>query len=607
MTSVPSERIIVLDFGGQYAHLIASRVRRLSVYSEIVLPSQPPSDLDGARGLILSGGPSSVYSTEQPQYDARWFETGLPMLGLCYGHQLLAKHFGGEVARGDRQEYGSTVVEVTSATGVLAGLGPQERVWMSHGDSVKGLPPGFAVLGTTEDCPIAAMGDPERKIYGLQFHPEVTHTEHGRAILDSFLTLCGCHRAWSMERFVAQAAERLHRQVGSRNVFLLVSGGVDSAVAFALLTNVLGEERVIGLHIDNGFMRLNESGLVRESLDRAGFRNLRLVDASEEFLEAVKGVADPQQKRQIVGDTFIKVQSDAVRDIGLDPEHWILGQGTLYPDIIESGGSTHAAVIKTHHNRVEIIRKLIEEGRVIEPLDQLYKDEVRQVGRQLGLPVALVNRHPFPGPGLSVRCLCSDGSDEPVPDDARQQVRDIAAQFGVEASILPVRSVGVQGDARTYARPAAITGIVPRTPEDWERLGRLSTALTNTVPTVNRVVVLCWPDRLPELRLRRRYLVRERLELLRLLDDISMTAIAEDGLMEAVFQFPTILVPLSPAPDGESVVLRPVESTDVMTASFAALPATTVEKIVARMRAVPRVEAILYDITNKPPATMEWE
>jgi len=607
MRPLPPERIVVLDFGGQYTHLIANRVRRLKVYSEIVLPSQPPERLHGVRGLILSGGPSSVYSPDQPPYDSRWLETGLPTLGLCYGHQLLARHFGGVVERGERQEYGSAQMTVTRAAGVLKSFGPQERVWMSHGDSVKRVPDGFEVLGATDDCPVAAMGDPKRRIYGLQFHPEVTHTERGLTILDNFLSICGCERTWTMEQFVAQAQGRIRRQVGNRNVFLLVSGGVDSAVSFVLLTEALGEERVIGLHIDNGFMRLRESQLVRESLEKAGFHNLHVVDASGEFLEAVKQVADPQEKRQIIGDTFIRVQTEAVHRFGLDPEHWILGQGTLYPDIIESGGTRHAAVIKTHHNRVQIIRELVEQGRVIEPLDQLYKDEVRQVGRQIGLPEALVNRHPFPGPGLSVRCLCSNGDEEPISDDARRQVNDLATRFGLKGDILPVRSVGVQGDARTYAHPAVVSGIIPRSREQWGHLEQLSTTLTNTVPAVNRVVFLCWPETLPALGLRPRHLERSRLDLLRLADDISMTAIAEDGVMEAIFQFPTILLPLSSAPQGESIVLRPLESTDVMTASFAALPVGTLEKIVTRMRALPRIEAIFYDITHKPPATMEWE
>lgn len=601
-----ADRIVVLDFGGQYSHLIANRVRRLHAFSEIVLPSEAPVNLDGVKGLILSGGPSSVYSPDQPAYDPAWFGLGLPILGLCYGHQLLAKHLGGEVARGDRQEYGFAQLEIEDPHGPLAGLEPVERVWMSHGDSVKRVPDGFSVMASTEDCPIAAMGDAERRIYGLQFHPEVTHTPHGQQMLDGFLEICGCARTWTMERFISDAEERIRRQTGDRNVFMLVSGGVDSSVAFVLLSRALGEDRVIGLHIDNGFMRIDESKLVKESLDAAGFHNLHVVDASDDFLGAVEGVTDPQEKRQIIGDTFIKVQQEELERIGLEPEHWMLGQGTLYPDIIESGGTRHAAVIKTHHNRVDVIRRMLEQDKIVEPLDQLYKDEVRQVGRQLGLSDALVGRHPFPGPGLSVRCLCSDGSETAIDETARQQVREIAKGFGLEADILPVRSVGVQGDERTYRRPAVLWA-APGTQVDWQTLERVSTAITNSVPAVNRVVRLVYPSALPALGLRRRYLERPRLDLLRMADDAAMSMLTEDGLTDAIFQFPTILIPLGVTEDGESVVLRPLESTDVMTASFAILPDASLGKLVTRLSTIKSIDAVFYDITHKPPATMEWE
>ena len=604
MTPTTHDRILVLDFGGQYTHLIANRIRRLNAYSEILAPAVNPASLDLAdvKGLILSGGPSSVYSPTQPAYDAAWFDLGLPTLGLCYGHQLLAKHFGGQVARGNRQEYGIASLSINEVEGVLVEMSPRETVWMSHGDSVQKLPEGFKALGSTADCPIAAMGDPERNIYGLQFHPEVTHTPNGMKILDAFLTITGCSRTWTTENFIEESEERIRRQAGERNVFLLVSGGVDSSVCFALMTRALGEDRVIGLHVDNGFMRLNESALVAEAMAEAGFPNLEVVDASARFLGNVEGVADPQTKRQIIGDTFIDVQQEQVARMGLDPDHWILGQGTLYPDIIESGGSEHADVIKTHHNRVDVIRQLLEEGKVIEPLDQLYKDEVRQVGRQLGLSDAVVQRHPFPGPGLSVRCLCSNGEDEPVDPEAIENVRRIAGEFGLEADILPVRSVGVQGDVRTYAHPAVLMGNA-----DWDTLEEASTTLTNSVPLVNRAVWLCAPGTLPALRIRKRYLDRKRLDLLRLADDISMKTLEEDGIMDDVFQFPTILAPMAATEGGETVVLRPLDSTDVMTARFSRLPAETLHRIVDRIMGLAGVDAVLYDITNKPPATMEWE
>ena len=602
------ERILVLDFGGQYAHLIANRVRRLNVYSEIVLPSNPPDDLGGVRGLILSGGPSSVYDPDQPPYDPAWFDTGLPTLGLCYGHQLLAKHLGGEVASAGHQEYGIARLRVERAEGILRGLGPTEQVWMSHGDSVTRTPNGFETIGATGDCPIAAMGDMRRNVYGVQFHPEVTHTPNGMAMLDNFLDMCTSERSWTMDRFIDDSQARIREQVEDRNVFLLVSGGVDSSVAFALLTRALGEERVVGLHVDNGFMRKDESKLVERAMGAAGFGNLHVTDASETFLDAVAGVVDPQEKREIIGDTFIRVQRDEAARLGLGGDDWLLGQGTLYPDIIESGGTEHAAVIKTHHNRVDIIREMIAENRVVEPLDQLYKDEVRQVGRSLGIDEALVRRHPFPGPGLAVRCLCSDGSADPVEEPARAQTREIAARYGLDGDILPARSVGVQGDFRTYAHPAVVSGDA-----GWETLERLSTALTNGVRAVNRVVWLVRPSGTTatefagDIAPRAATLDGQRLDLLREADDITMRALAEFGRMDDIFQFPTILVPLGLRPGGESVVLRPLESTDVMTARFAPLPPEALCAMADRIAGLPGIDAVLYDVTHKPPATMEWE
>ncbi len=605
MTRPSPDRILVLDFGGQYAHLIANRVRRLGVYSEIVLPSEDPGDVDdigSVRGLILSGGPSSVYSPEAPEFDSRWLDLDLPILGLCYGHQLIAQHFGGRVTSAGEQEYGLASLTIVRAEGVLDGLGPTERVWMSHGDSVTRLPAGFEALAGTGDCPVAAMGDIARGIYGLQFHPEVTHTPRGMDILDNFLSIGECDREWTMERFVNDAEDRIRQQVGDRNVFLLVSGGVDSSVCFALLSRALGDDRVVGLHVDNGCMRLNESSLVEEAMKGAGLGNLNVVDASDEFLSELSGVADPQRKRQIIGDKFIAVQQQAVDRLGLDPEHWILGQGTLYPDIIESGGTKHAAVIKTHHNRVDVIRQLLAEGKVIEPLDQLYKDEVREVGRREGLPEELVRRHPFPGPGLAVRCLCSDGEADRIGDELRDRVRDVAREFGLDGDVLPVRSVGVQGDERTYSPPAVLIGDA-----SWEQLERASTRITNAIREVNRVVWLNWPDEMPELSIHERYLDRARLDLLRQADDVSMRTVAEDGLMDQVFQYPTILLPLGATSSGESIVLRPLESTDVMTARFAELPRETLDRTVARIAELGGIDAVFFDITHKPPATMEWE
>ena len=595
--------IVVLDFGGQYAHLIANRIRRLRVHAEIRSPETAVADLQDADGLILSGGPASVYDPEAPAYNPEILAMGKPMLGLCYGHQLLCHRLGGQVERGATHEFGAAYLHVDKAEGVLAGLDERERVWMSHRDHVAALPPGFVVLGATEDCPVAAMGDAERKIYGLQFHPEVTHTVRGMDILDNFAALCGAERNWTMERYTEETIERIREQAQGRNVFLFVSGGVDSSVAFLLLNRALGAERVLGLHIDNGFMREGETALVERLMKGAGLHNLEVVDASAEFLAATEGIADPEEKRRRIGEEFIRVRDRALAALALDPDEWLLGQGTLYTDTIESGGTENAAVIKTHHNRVGVIDQLLAEGKVVEPLDQLYKDEARTLGETLGLPHHLVWRHPFPGPGLAVRALCSEGPDaENLAFETVAEAQKVAATFGLVLDVLPLRSVGVQGDSRTYAHPAVVTG-----QREWKTLEAISTELTNNFPLINRVIYLLGPTPRPQQSLKEGYLTRDRLDLLRRADAINMEALERHGLMEEVTQMPTVLLPLSSDGVQESVALRPIATYDFMTARFCPLPQAFLDDVCERLLALAGIEAVFYDITHKPPGTVEWE
>lgn len=593
--------IVVLDFGGQYAHLIANRLRRLRVHAEIRSPATAVADLQDADGLILSGGPASVYDPQAPAYNPEILAMGKPMLGLCYGHQLLCHRLGGQVERGATHEFGAAHLHVQRAEGVLAGLDARERVWMSHRDHVAALPPGFAVLGATENCPVAAMGDPERKIYGLQFHPEVTHTVRGMDILDNFAALCGAERCWTMARYTEQAIERIRAQAKGRNVFLFVSGGVDSSVAFLLLNRALGAERVRGLHIDNGFMREGESARVERLMKEAGLHNLTVVDDSANFLAATAGIADPEEKRRRIGEEFIRARERALFMLTLNPDEWLLGQGTLYTDTIESGGTENAAVIKTHHNRVGVLDQLLAEGKVIEPLDQLYKDEVRALGETLGLPPHLVWRHPFPGPGLAVRVLCSETPSTRALETA-PEAQKVAAAFGLALDVLPLRSVGVQGDGRTYAHPAVVTG-----PSEWKTLEALSTELTNRFPAINRVIYLLGPTPRPLQTLKPGYLTCDRLDLLRRADASAMAALERHGLMREVTQMPTVLLPLSSDGVQESVVLRPIATSDFMTARFCRLPPPFLDDVCERLLALAGIEAVFYDITHKPPGTVEWE
>ncbi len=598
------ERIGVLDFGGQYTHLIANRIRRLRVYSEIVSPEDDSDRLRNFKGLILSGGPSSVYDADQPGFNPNLFDLGIPVLGLCYGHHLMAQTLGGLVRPGRTKEYGAAQLEIQEKTGILEGLEDAETVWMSHGDYVAQAPPGFGVLGSTASCAIAAMGDPERNLYGLQFHPEVTHTPEGMRMLENFVTLCGCERNWTMGNYIESSIQGIRDRMGDRNVFLFVSGGVDSTVAFVLLEKALGAERVYGLHIDNGLMRKNESAFVRDSLLEHGFTNFHVVDAGEDFLSALGGVVHPEEKRRIIGTQFIEVRDRAMEQLGLDPEQWILGQGTIYPDTIESGGTKNAAVIKTHHNRVALVEELIAQGKVIEPLSQLYKDEVREVGERLGIPKSLVWRHPFPGPGLGVRALCSDGSESlgEAERNAEAGAQEIAQKAGLDARILPIKSVGVQGDFRTYAHPVALIGTA-----DWRTLESVSTEITNRIPKINRAVLLLRPDTLPPLFVKSCDLTKKRLDLLREADAIATHALEQHGLMDAIWQMPVVLLPLSPDGEKESIVLRPVVSREAMTARFSEIPMDVARKMADDISALSGIEAVFYDVTHKPPGTIEWE
>ncbi len=595
--------IAVLDFGGQYAHLIANRVRRLRSYSEVFPPTVDSSELEGVCGIIFSGGPASVYDPDPPDFNPDLLGMGLPALGLCYGHQLICQHLGGEVAAGKVREFGSAVLQIRPGARLFEGLGASEVVWMSHGDTVRRLPKGFQVLGETEDCPMAAVGDTGRHIYGLQFHPEVAHTPRGMEVLDNFLRICGAPRTWTMAGYAEAAIEEIRAQMGDRNVFLLVSGGVDSSVAFLLLNRALGPDRVLGLHIDNGFMRKGETAAVEAFLSRQGFENLIVEDASDDFLLSVEGMVEPEEKRQAVGRTFLEVKDRVLSKLDLDPERWVLGQGTLYPDTIESGGTEHAALIKTHHNRIDLIETLVAQGRVIEPLAQLYKDEVRDLGTRLGLPDSLVWRHPFPGPGLAVRCLCSGGR-MPSEDlsEAQAEAAGIAGAFGLSLRILPIKSVGVQGDFRTYAHPAVVWGEA-----DWKALEGVSTRLTNTVGAINRMVYLLAPQQTPDLRLKRAFLCRARLDLLREADALAMDALTQAGLMREVSQMSTVLLPLSSDGQGETVVLRPVYTPDFMTARFSELPRDMLDRLAREILSLGGVDAVFYDVTHKPPGTVEWE
>lgn len=378
MKTVP--QIIVLDAGGQYCHLIARKVRDLGVYSEVRASETPAVELAGAKGLIISGGPNSVYDPASPTVDPAIFDSGARVLGICYGQQLMAHLLGGTVQLGVKGEYGLATLDLDGGSSALfTGVTGSQQIWMSHRDLVSAAPPGFSVLGSTATCAIAAIESPARGLYAVQFHPEVAHTTRGRQILSNFLfDICGCARDWDPRDRVPQIEEGIRQCVGDRNVFFFVSGGVDSTVACALCQRALGDGRVRGVYVDTGLMREGETDYV------SAMPGLAVEPAQEQFLGALAGVRDPERKRHIIGEEFVRVQERIIDARHLMDGHWILGQGTIYPDTIESGGTEKAAVIKTHHNRVPGIQRLIDAGRIVEPLRLYYKDEVREIGRELG-------------------------------------------------------------------------------------------------------------------------------------------------------------------------------------------------------------------------------
>ena len=592
----------IVDFGGQYTHLIANRVRRLGVYSQIVKNTVTVSQCLSFKCIILSGSPHSVLEKGRPAFDPAILSMGIPVLGLCYGHQLIALCLGGKVVRGKYREYGIAEMTVHAKEAIFEGLDDREQIWMSHGDAVEMVPEGFESLASTTECAVTAMGNRATKMYGLQFHPEVTDTPHGMKILDNFLTLCGCGRDWNAASFQKEIAADIQKKCAGRNVFLLVSGGVDSTVAFTLLNTILGPERVLGLHIDNGLMRHEESAAIFDYLKAHGFDNLRIVNAADRFLESLRDVVDPEEKRRSIGRAFIEVQEKALRDFGLNPKEWILGQGTIYPDTIESAGTQHADRIKTHHNRVEAIMALLEKSEIIEPLAQLYKDEVRQLGATIGLPQKLLWRHPFPGPGLGVRLLCSDGKAVPIDNAVQRRVSALSAESGYSSMVLPLRSVGVQGDSRTYAHPALVCGTM-----DWPLLEELSTSITNSVREVNRVVYGLRVEKDLQYRLIEAYVTRQGLDTLRAFDHMVTEALLRFGEYAAVWQMPVVLLPLVNKKGGQCGVLRPIMSQEAMTARFARLKGETLEYILEQSHNVKGLGDIFYDVTNKPPGTIEWE
>jgi len=604
------DTIAVVDFGGQYAHLIATKVRRLRVLAEIRQPEDPIEMFSGYKGIILSGSPSFSSFGEDSGYTKAIYDLDTPILGFCFGHQEIAKHYGGQVVHGGR-EWGRASLHIVRDHQLFRGLAPVEPVFMSHFDSVVSVGEGFeelgyTVLGESEGGGhrYAAIGSDRYRRYGFQYHPEVDDTVHGHEMIANFvLGICGCTPSWTMERYLEEQVDRVRAQVGHRSVFLLASGGVDSTVAAKLFGLAIGPERLHLLHVDNGLMRKEESRAVILMLQSLGLgEHLHFVDAGDVFLKALEGVSEPERKRQIIGDTFVEVFEREARRLGI--EDHLLGQGTIYPDTIETGGTKRADTIKTHHNRVPVIERMIEAGRVVEPLAELYKVEVRELGEQLGIPHDMIWRHPFPGPGLGVRLLCSGGAEDREGfAEIEPRVEALAARYGIQALTLPIRSVGVKADLRAYEHPVMLGGQVP-----WDRLLEAVGMILEQVPGLNRCIWNLGPAFPSSARPLAAGMTRERLDLLREADAIVMDGLQRHGLYDTIWQCPTVLVPLELDGAGrELVIVRPIHSERAMTATPAALPDALVEELRNGILALPGVSGLALDVTSKPPGTIEWE
>lgn len=585
-------KIVVLDFGSQYAHLIAKRFRMMGYYSEIALPSAGLETFKNAKGIVLSGGPSSIYDKNAPEFNSEILKLDIPILGLCYGHYVLQTGYKGKAQKALVGEFGFATLELNQNVKcpLFEEIASPQQVWMSHQDAVVKPGDGFETVGSTKDCEFAALQNLEKKRFSLQFHCEVKDTPCGNKILENFAKFCGMEKNWDQDTVLNHIIDSIKNQADDKNVLLFLSGGVDSTVAFALLNKALGQKRVLGLHIDNGFMRKNESKKVEEAYKNHGFSNFIVEDASKTFLKAVENLTDPQKKRMAIGENFITVRNEVVAKQKFDENKWLLAQGTLYPDIIESGGTKNSNVIKTHHNRVDGIQKLIEKGLIIEPLKDLYKDEVRAIGKKLGLEDELVMRHPFPGPGLSINVLCSNGTmtdnDKEEFKKAQEEISKVQLEMfcekcseNLEKYILPVKSVGVQGDFRTYRFPSVISFAKTENgfyhlPKKWEKLEAASSQITNSASFINRTIIRLWQNpsvKDEALKLQEGYCTKDRLDQTRDADDIVLTALHKSGWYNKIFQHLTINLPYASSKERCSFVLRPLCSEDVMTARFAQL------------------------------------
>lgn len=615
------EKVAILDCGGQYTKVIDRKVREMSVKSDIFPISVSAAELREYQGIIFSGGPGSVWAEHSLEYDPEIFDLKLPMLGICYGMQLINKHFDGIVAPGLKTEYGETEIELQPDCPLFDGMDRKQQVLMSHGDSVKEPAPGF-LIGARSEQIIAAIYNPDLKVYGVQFHPEVDLTINGKQILANFLfKVCGFHGDYLLEDRIETAINKIKEKVKDEKILVLVSGGVDSAVSAALLVKALNPENVYAIHIDHGFMRKNESDLVCDNLRRMGLIHLIRENAAADFFNSIievngkrigplTKVIDPEEKRNIIGEVFIKVVKRTAASLNLDFDKTFWAQGTLRPDLIESGNpdvSGYAHKIKTHHNDVDIVRRAREKGLVVETNWDWHKDEVRQVARALGIDESIASRQPFPGPGLAIRVICNDGTEK-IQSDQEKRFQEVfgALTSGYQGQPLPLKSVGVQGDCRSYRYLALVSG--KGMDFDWNEIYRIGTNLPNRVDFINRVAYCLNRRELSgEIKTHQMYLDRENVELLRGVDHL----VVEKLNRKPISQVFAVLLPVG-INRRYSVAIRTIITSDFMTGRPASIGKDISKDVISELvseieSSFPEIDLIFYDITSKPPATVEWQ
>ena len=616
------EKLAILDCGGQYTKVIDRRVRELGVKSDILPINVKAEELQEYQSIILSGGPNNISDKQRLSFDEKIFELGKPILGICYGMQLMSDHFGGVVDSNIVKEYGQNEIWVDTKMPIFDGMTENQKVLMSHGDTVKNVPNGFKVIGKSGEA-IAAIGNEEKRMYGLQFHPEVDLTEEGMKILENFIRKVAKYQDfYALDDRIETSIKMIKNKVGDNKVVVLVSGGVDSAVTAALLVKALNPDNVYAIHIDSGFMRKNESDVICENLKKLGLKNLIRENAKDIFFNTIVEVEgkkigplvdtiDPETKRQIIGEIFIRIANNVIERLGLDPEHTFIAQGTLRPDLIESGNpdiSGFAHKIKTHHNDVAIVREARKKGLIVETNSDWHKDEVRKVARMLGLEESIASRQPFPGPGLAIRLLCHDKNEEVViTQEEVDKINAIVNTKGEKAQIIPIKSVGVQGDARSYRNLGILYG--NGMDFDWDNVTTAAKQVTDSINTINRIgYILNVKNVNQKIECFNMKINDECVDLLRELDKI-VTSNLEGSKVNQTF---AVLLPIG-ITKKYSVAIRTFVTNDFMTGRPGKIGTevdkTMIEKAVKEIedKFSDKIEFVIYDVTSKPPATCEWQ